>query len=78
LVEEIDIPLVDIMLANILAGPLINFAEILVYKVKPGGMLVLSGLLEEQVEEVSLAYRDLVNKIEVVLKDEWAMLSISL
>lgn len=76
LVEEITIPMVDIMLANILATPLISLASTLVGKVKPGGTLVLSGLLEEQIEAVSNAYFPLVTKIESVLKDEWAMLVI--
>ena len=74
LVEEIDLPEVDIMLANILALPLIELAKTLCSKVKPGGALVLSGLLEEQVDDVSRAYEPFVSNIEVTLKDEWAML----
>ena len=78
LVEEIELPLVDIMLANILASPLISLAPTLVSKVKPGGMLILSGLLETQIEEVSEAYKPLVKNINATLKDEWAMLEIKL
>lgn len=75
LVEDFEIPQVDIMLANILATPLVDLAPTLVSKVKPGGKLVLSGLLEEQIDAVSLAYEGLVKTIESTLKDEWAMLS---
>ena len=47
----------DIVLANILAGPLIELAPLLTGCLKPGGNLVLSGLLEEQAKDVAAAYR---------------------
>lgn len=48
---------VDVVLANILAGPLRMLAPTLIKCVKPGGRLILSGLLEEQSEDVAAAYR---------------------
>lgn len=74
LVEEVTIPQVDIMLANILASPLIDLAPTLAAHVKSSGELVLSGLLEEQVAEVTQAYQLYFKTIEVTFKDEWAML----
>lgn len=46
----------DVVLANILARPLIDLAPRLVGLLKPGGYLVLSGLLHEQAPEVMTAY----------------------
>jgi len=39
----------DVILANILAGPLLELAPLLLTVLRPGGSLVLSGLLEGQV-----------------------------
>lgn len=47
----------DVVLANILAGPLRELAPRIVPLVKQGGSLVLSGILAEQAEEVMDAYR---------------------
>ena len=47
---------VDIVIANILAQPLIDLAPVLSALVAPGGSLVLSGLLAQQVERVSSCY----------------------
>ena len=47
----------DLIVANILAGPLIRLAPGLARAVRPGGLVVLSGLLGEQVREVVGAYR---------------------
>ena len=47
---------VDIVLANILARPLIALAPILTARVAPRGCIVLAGILDTQVEEVRAAY----------------------
>lgn len=46
----------DLILANILKGPLIALAPDLAGAAAPGGRVVLSGLLREQADEVSRAY----------------------
>ncbi|MBU1002928.1 MAG: 50S ribosomal protein L11 methyltransferase [Proteobacteria bacterium] len=46
----------DLVLANILAGPLKSMAPALVKRVAPGGSLVLSGILNEQADAVVEAY----------------------
>lgn len=64
----------DVLLANILAGPLVQLAPRLTALVRPGGWLVLSGLLANQVEEVEAAYAphfDLARREH----DGWAMLA---
>ena len=45
------------LIANILAGPLIRLAPALARSVRPGGTLVLSGILIPQAAEVLAAYR---------------------
>lgn len=46
----------DLVLANILAGPLCELAPRLLALLNPGGALVLAGLLDEQADEVIAAY----------------------
>jgi ribosomal protein L11 methyltransferase len=47
----------DLLLANILAGPLITLAPELARAVAPGGHLILAGLLDTQEQAVDGAYR---------------------
>jgi ribosomal protein L11 methyltransferase len=49
-------PGVDLVLANILSGPLVELAPRLTGLLAPGGALVLAGLLDEQADEVIAAY----------------------
>lgn len=46
----------DLVVANILAGPLIALAGDIVGVMAPGGTLLLAGLLNEQAEDVTAAY----------------------
>jgi ribosomal protein L11 methyltransferase len=46
----------DVLMANILANVLIEFAPQLVAAVAPGGVLILSGILAKENEEVRTAY----------------------
>ncbi|MDP1644283.1 MAG: 50S ribosomal protein L11 methyltransferase [Thiobacillus sp.] len=48
----------DIVVANILTNPLKGMAPLLAGRVRPGGWLVLSGILAEQANEVMAVYRD--------------------
>ena len=47
----------DLLIANILAGPLIELAPALAGALAPGGRLILAGLLDHQAEAVTAAYR---------------------
>jgi len=47
----------DLLIANILAGPLIDLAPALAGALAPGGRLILAGLLDHQAEAVRAAYR---------------------
>ena len=46
----------DVVIANILAGPLVQFADSITSRLARGGMLALSGVLCEQARDVRAAY----------------------
>ena len=64
----------DIVLANILAGPLAGMAERIAGVVAPDGWLVLSGILESQFEFVDAAYRPLLRPAGEARRDGWLRL----
>lgn len=65
----------DLMLANILAGPLIDLAPTISALVKDQGKLVLSGILSHQADDVMAAYTPWFNFDPVKQKEEWVCLS---
>ncbi|MCH8476346.1 MAG: 50S ribosomal protein L11 methyltransferase [Wenzhouxiangella sp.] len=64
----------DLILANILAGPLIELAPALAGCLAPGGQLVLSGVLAEQAEAVAAAYRDSLGPATISQNEDWVRL----
>lgn len=64
----------DIVMANILAGPLVELSQDLLNILRPGGKLVLSGILEEQAEQLVEAYRNSMNELKVTVRDGWVRL----
>ncbi|MCC5888334.1 MAG: 50S ribosomal protein L11 methyltransferase [Gammaproteobacteria bacterium] len=62
----------DVLLANVLAGPLIELAQRLAARVRPGGRVILSGILADQVEAVRQAWPAV--EFEVFLDEGWACL----
>ena len=66
---------VDVMLANILAQPLIGLAPHLAKLTKPGGDLVLSGILSHQAREVMAAYDPWFIMDEPEQREEWIRLT---
>ncbi len=65
----------DFVVANILAGTLVEQAESMCNCLKPGGGLVLSGILAEQVADVTTAYQHSIEFAAPVYRDNWARLS---
>ena len=65
----------DVLLANILANPLIMLAPLLLESLRPGGAMVLSGILEEQADEVRGAYLSGLDGISITSLDGWVRLS---
>jgi len=65
---------VDILLANILAGTLIQLESLLASQVKPSGRIILSGILIEQADEVSQAFSSHFEMHPPIVQDEWVAL----
>jgi ribosomal protein L11 methyltransferase len=65
----------DVLVANILAGPLVNLAPQLSSLVRPGGLLALSGILAEQGEEVATAYAEDFELDPIANRDGWVRIS---
>ena len=72
--DDIQLPVVDVLLANVLLNPLQELAHHFADLVQPSGNLVLSGLLSTQVEECLEAYQSWFNMDEPVFKQEWSLL----
>ncbi len=64
----------DLVLANILANVLIELAPLIKSLVRPGGDLVLSGILHHQAEDVARAYRSDIELQPPAQQDEWIRL----
>ena len=59
------------VMANILAGPLIELAPRLTAACEPGGYLLLSGLLKTQAYAVKAAYSGAFSMLQAVERDDW-------
>ncbi len=64
----------DIVVANILSGPLAELAATLAGHTKTGGDIVLSGILKEQANSVIQAYSDFFNMDAPVYEEDWVLL----
>lgn len=67
----------DLIFANILAPTLIEEREFLMSKLSSGGVLILSGLLNEQISEIQQAYLDdrSLQLISTRSKGDWSSLA---
>jgi len=65
----------DCVFANILASPLKVLAPLLCGLVRPGGVLVLSGILERQAQELQEAYADLADLQVIDHQEGWILMS---
>lgn len=65
---------VDLVVANILAGPLVELAPVLLQQLRPGGALALSGVLAEQVPAVRAAYAGAIVPQPTRQLDDWALI----
>jgi ribosomal protein L11 methyltransferase len=64
----------ELVLANILSGPLTELAPVLAKHCRPGGDIVLSGILSDQAESVRMAYSGFFNMITTETLDDWVLL----
>jgi ribosomal protein L11 methyltransferase len=63
----------DLVLANILAGPLIALEPVLAARTRKGGHIALSGILESQAPEVAAAYRRDFDAGVMAVEEGWAL-----
>ena len=72
--DDASLPSADILLANILAGPLDSLAPRFAALVRTGGNLVLSGILRNQATAVATRYAPWFDIAPAVVRDDWARL----
>lgn len=65
----------DVVVANILANPLRMIGSMLAARTRPGGRIVLSGILEDQAEELSGIYAEWFDMAPPVADGGWVRLS---
>jgi ribosomal protein L11 methyltransferase len=73
--REVEKAQADVLLANILAGPLVELAPLLADRTRIGGRLALSGLLVEQTDAVTAAYRPWFDIGLTGARDGWGLLT---
>jgi ribosomal protein L11 methyltransferase len=64
----------DLVIANILAQPLIALAPRIALLTKPGGKILLSGILSNQIKSINNAYEHWYSMQQPVYKGEWVSL----
>ncbi len=65
----------DILVANILAGPLMSLAPRLNALLKPAGRFALSGILAEQASDVASCYSPFADLQPTVHQEEWVLIA---
>lgn len=74
--RDTDLPIgADLLVANILAGPLIELAPRLATLCRPGARLALAGLLDEQADEVGAAYAPWFALAPAASRAGWTLLA---
>ena len=73
--EDLEAATYDVVIANILAGPLVKLSSNILGHLKPGGRLALSGILQEQAEMVSAAYSSALTEAHVATQEDWVRIS---
>ena len=63
----------DLIVANILAGPLIALAPLLAARTRKGGRIALSGILESQAAEVAAAYAQDFDAGVIAAEEGWVL-----
>jgi ribosomal protein L11 methyltransferase len=72
--DNLDLPPADILIANILANPLLQLAPHFTKLLKPKGQIVLSGILGSQVELIEQCYRQWFQLQTPAYLDDWICL----
>lgn len=72
---EAPVELADVLVANILAGPLGELAPTFAAAVKPGAPFALSGILFGQHEELLTRYAEWFDNLEIRQLEDWVRIS---
>ena len=73
--DEDKLDQVDLLIANILANPLVDLCEHFSGLVKTGGNVALSGIMENQLPMILKTYGVYFKEMKVAQKDEWCQVS---
>ena len=65
----------DVVVANILAGPLRELSDVIKTLIAPQGKLAMSGVLDSQAESVIACYHDELKMGDVVIQEEWCRIT---
>lgn len=72
--DEISLKPVDVLVANILLGPLKQLSSRFTDYVTQNGIILLSGIMQQQADECLACYRSCFNMFEPVYANEWVLL----
>jgi ribosomal protein L11 methyltransferase len=75
LATQLEIVQADLLIANILSGPLIGLAPRFADLVKPEGRILLSGILKHQVNDVKSAYQPFFNLNSEKESEDWVRIT---
>lgn len=73
--EEMSREPVDYLMANILSGPLLNLEPEIARLTRPGGQLVLSGILPSQVDSVFATYSTHFKLDDILMQENWCRIT---
>ena len=62
----------DVVLANILAAPLLTLVDVFAGLLKENGQLIMSGILKEQTDEIVEKFNGAFVDFEIKIMDDWA------
>lgn len=65
----------EVVVANILAGPLRELSPVIKSLIAPQGVLAMSGVLDSQAESVAECYRDELTVDAITEKEEWCRIT---
>ena len=72
--EQLESTPVNLVMANILCGPLIELAPSIVDRIKFAGSIILSGILKDQAEQITHAYQHWFESLVLKEQDGWILL----
>ena len=75
-INEMQLIKTEIVIANILANPLIELAPTLTQLLLPNGKLILSGILSHDADRVFAAYQNHFTRIDTQEKEGWVLMEL--